>query len=106
MVDYKLIGSRIKKQRERNKMTQEQVAELVDITIVYLSKIENGKVRPTLDTLSAICSALDCDLGEILLNVTSESCRYQNEYVIKIFNACSAHVKPIALNLLEQLSKL
>lgn len=106
MVDYKLIGSRIKKQRESRKMTQEQVAELVDITIVYLSKIENGKVRPTLDTLSAICSVLDCDLGEILLNVTSESSKYQNEYVIKIFNACSSHVKPIALNLLEQLSKL
>lgn len=106
MVDYKLIGSRIKKQREHNKMTQERVAELVDITIVYLSKIENGKVHPTLDTLSTICSVLDCDLGEILLNVTSESSKYQNEHVIKVFNACSSHVKPIALNLLEQLSKL
>ena len=79
---------------------------MVDITVVYLSKIENGKVRPTLDTLSYICSSLNCDLVEVLLNVTSESNKYQNEYVIKMFNACSSHVKPIALNLLEQLSKL
>ena len=106
MVDYKLIGSRIKRQREQNRMTQEQVAEMVDITVVYLSKIENGKVRPTLDTLSNICSSLNCDLGEVLLNVTSESNKYQSEYVVKVFNACSSHVKPIALSLLEQLSKL
>ena len=30
--------------RENSKMTQERVAELVNITVVYLSKIENGKV--------------------------------------------------------------
>lgn len=77
-------------------MTQERVAELVNITVVYLSKIENGKVRPTLDTLAAICSALNCDLGEILLNITPESNQYQNERVIKLFQSCSPNVKPIA----------
>ncbi|MCI8552861.1 MAG: helix-turn-helix transcriptional regulator [Lawsonibacter sp.] len=106
MVDYKLIGSRIKQRRENSKMTQERVAELVNITVVYLSKIENGKVRPTLDTLAAICSALNCDLGEILLNITPESNQYQNERVIKLFQSCSPNVKPIALKLLEQLTEL
>ena len=106
MMDYKLMGSRIKAQRESRKMTQEQVAERVDITIMYLSKIENGKVRPTINTLSAICSALNCDLGEILLDVTSESDKYQNELVVQLFRKCSPNVKPIALKLLEQLSEL
>lgn len=106
MVDFKLIGSRIKAQRETRDMTQEQVAELAEITAVYLSKIENGKVRPTLNTLSVICSILDCDLGEILLNITSESNKYQNERVVTLFQNCSPNVKPIALKLLEQLSEL
>lgn len=106
MVDYKLLGSRIKARRENNKMTQEQVAELVDITVVYLSKIENGKVHPTLNTLSTICSVLGCDLGELLLNITSESNKYQNELVVKLFQRCSPTVKPIALKLLELLSEL
>ena len=106
MVDYQLIGLRLKKQRKRNHMTQEVVAEKADITTVYLSKIENGKVHPTLDTLSTICHILDCDLGRILLDSSSESTSYQTEKVVQIFNACSPSVKPIALNLLEQLSKL
>jgi len=87
-------------------MKQEQVAELADITVVYLSKIENGKVRPTLNTLSNICSVIGCDLGEILLNASSESGKYQNEQVVKLFQNCSPNVKPIALKLLEQLSEL
>lgn len=106
MVDYRLIGSRLKQQRERQRKTQETVAEKVNITTVYLSKIENGKVHPTLDTLSAICTALNCDLGKILSDVSSESDLYQNEQIVKVFNSCSPEVKPIALSLLEQLSKL
>ena len=73
MVDYQLIGSRLKQQREKKNLTQEKVAEKADITTVYLSKIENGKVHPTLDTLSVVCSVLDCDLGRILWDASSES---------------------------------
>ena len=106
MIDYKLIGSRLKLNRESKKLTQEIVAEHANITTVYLSKIENGKVHPTLDTLNAICTVIDCELGSILLNSASESSAYQNEKVVRIFNSCSPAVKPIALNLLEQLAKL
>ena len=38
MVDYQLIGSRLKQQREKQRLTQEAVAEKADITTVYLSK--------------------------------------------------------------------
>lgn len=106
MIDYKLIGSRIKALREISNQTQEVLAEKVDITTVYLSKIENGKVQPTLKTLDAICVALGHTLEDILLNSTTESGQYQNERIVQLFNACSPEVKPIALDLIEHLSKL
>lgn len=106
MVDYKLIGARLKKQRERTRMTQEQVAEAAYITSIYLSKIENGKVHPTLDTLAMICDVIDCDLGTVLSNSVTESTLYQNERVLELFHSCSPAVKPIALELLEKLSKI
>ena len=49
---------------------------------------------------------MNCDLGKILSDVSSESDLYQNEQIVKVFNSCSPEVKPIALSLLEQLSKL
>ena len=43
IIDYKLIGSRIKNKRLEQKLTQEQVSQAANITSYYLSKIENGK---------------------------------------------------------------
>ena len=59
MLDYKEIGARIKWKRKEKGITQESLAERVDISTVYLSKIENGHVHPALDLLDAICGALD-----------------------------------------------
>jgi len=106
MVDYKLIGARLKKQRETAKLTQEQVAEAAYITSIYLSKIENGKVHPTLDTLAGICDVIGCELATILSNSVTESDYYQNEYVVELFRSCSPSVKPIVIELLEKLAKI
>ena len=106
MVDYKLIGQRIKAAREKSGQTQEKVAEKANITVVYLSKIENGKVKPTLDTLNTICTNIDCELGSLFINSTSESSDYQSEEVVELYRSCSPSVKPIAFDLLKSLSKL
>jgi len=106
MIDYKLIGSRLKSEREAKRLTQEIVAERANITAVYLSKIENGKVHPTLEALNAICTVINYDLGAMFSNSTSESKDYQSEKVVQLFHACSPEVKPIALELLKGLSKL
>ena len=106
MADYKLIGSRLKVEREAKHLTQEAVAEQSDITTVYLSKIENGRVHPTLNILSAICTVIDCDIDTILLNSSSEASNYQSEQLVQLFHACSPEIKPIALELLKGLSKL
>ena len=68
MIDYTLIGKRIQTQRLEKGITQEKLAEQVGISVVYLSKIENGRVYPTLETLSNICTELDTELAAILTN--------------------------------------
>lgn len=106
MVDYKIIGSRLKGFRVAAGLTQENVAEQVGITVVYLSKIENGHVRPTIDLLQMICATVGCDLGSIFSDVSPTTRGYQNERVLELFHSCSPEVKPIALNLLAELAKL
>ena len=105
-MDYKIIGSRLKGFRVAAGLTQENVAEQVGITVVYLSKIENGHVRPTIDLLQMICTTVGCDLGSIFCNVSPTTRGYQSERVLELFHSCSPEVKPIALNLLAELAKL
>lgn len=106
MIDYATIGKRIQTKRQERNITQEKLAEQVGISVVYLSKIENGRVYPTLETLSNICTELDTELAEILINTEIARKDYANNRVVELFNSCSMRVKPIALALLEDLSKL
>ena len=106
MIDYTIIGTRIQTRRQEQNITQEKLAERVGISVVYLSKIENGRVYPTLETLSNICTELDTELSAILSNTEIARKDYANERVLELFNSCSILVKPIALSLLEELSKL
>ena len=106
MIDYKLIGTRIKTQRQAQHITQEALAERVNVTPVYLSKIENGHVRPTLDLLDAVCAALGYDLNALFSGVSPNTPDYQNERVLELFQELAPSVKPVALTLLEQLKTI
>ena len=63
---YKKAGKRIKEIRLQLDITQEQLAELSDIHISYLSQIERGITKFSLNTLKKISDALNVSLAEIL----------------------------------------
>jgi putative transcriptional regulator len=51
----------------KRKMSVTELTEKVGITMANLSILKNGKARAVrLTTLEAICSALDCQPGDIL----------------------------------------
>ena len=65
-MDLKLIGLNIKNCRNRMKLTQAQLAEIVDLSTNHISHIENGSSKMSLDTLIDICNALNVSPNEIL----------------------------------------
>ena len=76
-IDYKLIGERIKKERKRNEMTQETLAERLNVSIGYISQVERGITKISLDLLGAISSILGCNVAEFI----SESALKSNSYI-------------------------
>ena len=52
----------------QRKMTLSQLSERVDITLANLSILKNNKAKAVrFSTLEAICAALDCQPGDILV---------------------------------------
>ena len=100
------IGVKLKAMRLQCGLTQEELAEQVFLSTVYLSRIENGKVFPTLETLSNLCSALGVSLGWLFSGIEVEKEDYGNEQVVELFKSCKGRVKPIALSILRELSQL
>ena len=58
MINYKLVGTRISEWRKRLSITQDDLAFLTGISVPYISEIENGKKRPSLDIIVAISDAI------------------------------------------------
>ncbi len=58
------IGKRIAQLRELNNIKAKDLADQAGITKVYLSYIEHGTKKPTLDMLEKICSALGVTMPE------------------------------------------
>lgn len=52
------IGERMRKLRKRRGLTQEQLAEIVDVTFQQIQKYENGSNRLNADKLQTIAQAL------------------------------------------------
>ena len=81
-LDYKLIGERIKKARMDQNMTQEFVAEQLNVSVAFLSRIESGKTRINLVRLNQICSITGVSEGTILNGLSEKS----PSYLVKEFN--------------------
>jgi len=61
------LQQRIKADRESRNQTQEQYAKEVGISKTYLSEIERGNRKPTLETVNKLLKALGVDSVEKLI---------------------------------------
>lgn len=67
-LNYKLIGKRLRAIRKQKGYTQEQLAELADISAQHCSGIETGGAKVSLPALIRLCNALEATPDEILLD--------------------------------------
>ncbi len=89
-IDYSVIGCRIKKARKAKQLTQEALAEKLDVSIAFLSRIERGSSQINLKRLSQICEILEVTEGEILNGTSNNSTKYLSSEFNELLKNCSA----------------
>ncbi len=62
----KKIGLKIKLERTKRGLSQEQLAALADLSKTYVNAVENGKSSPSADTLIKIAKAFEIELVELI----------------------------------------
>ena len=67
-MDREQVGLRIKLERTRQNLTQEQLAEKADISTSYLSAIERGKQSISLDYINRIAEALHIPVTDLMVH--------------------------------------
>lgn len=100
-LDFTIIGQRLKKARIDKNMTQENLAEQLDISVAFLSRVERGLSHVNLKRLSQICAILDISEGYILNGAASTS----EQYLISEFNELLSNCSPEKQKLIYKIAK-
>ena len=65
-MDYYKIGQQIRKIRKAHGMSQEELAEKVDISVTHMSHIETGNTKLSLSVFVDIANALEVRTDDLL----------------------------------------
>ncbi len=66
MLDYNKIGRKISFYRKKQNITQAVLAEAIDVSNGYISQLENGKAKVSLQRLYIIANYLNVDIALLL----------------------------------------
>lgn len=103
------IGAILREYRQKNHLTQEQLAEMIDITPGFLGQIERDETYPSIDNLTKLIRKLNIDANTIFhpqdnpLNKDTDI--FFNEIKIQFPKLTREH-QEITLTLIRKLSEL
>lgn len=103
-IDYSVIGERLKKARKEKKLTQEDLAEKLDVSIAFLSRIERGSSQINLKRLTQICEILGISEGDILNGVSSKSTKYLDSEFADLLKNCSSEKQKLIYDIAKVIS--
>ncbi|MBZ8178581.1 helix-turn-helix domain-containing protein [Oscillatoria salina] len=66
------FGKCLRKARLDKRLSQEQLAEIVDLDRTYISLLERGKRNPSLLCIASLCEALDISIAEFFTKMKSD----------------------------------
>ena len=82
------IGERIAELRRKHKLTQDQLAEELDVTVKHISSVERGVASLSLERLVDASKVLDCTMDYMILGTNQdEAMRKIPPSLISILNS-------------------
>lgn len=104
-MDYKELGKRIKSARLAAKMTQEQLAEQVDLSSGHCAHVEHGTTKVSLHALVRIANALNTTPDKLLLDSNRNNAPHLMEEAQTLFSDCSTDEIYVILRAAEAIKK-
>ena len=82
------IGGRISALRITHHITQEQLAEQMDVSVKHMSEVERGLSSFSLEKLIAVSKVFDCSLDYLILgNAADDSSAYLPAFLAEVYQS-------------------
>lgn len=102
-IDFGLIGARIKETRKKAGKTQEWLAEQIDVSVGYISQIERGITKISLETLSEICAVLNGEMSYLVAGTATKQNNYLKDEITEKISRLSERDKKIIIDLIQSM---
>ena len=90
MIDYKIIGKRIKELRKEKGYTQEVLAEIAELSVDHISHIETGNTKMSLNVLVKIANAFRVPTDKLLYDSLYQSKELLTDDIARVFSDTSS----------------
>lgn len=104
-MDLSPIGSRIKAARENKKITQEELAALLDMSTTHISVIERGVKPPKLETFGRIANVLGVSSDYLLMDIIDNPADVVAGELSELISKLSQKEKEKALTIIRVMSE-
>ena len=83
----KSFAEKLKSLRKYKRITQEKLAEMVELDVRHIARLEAGEGLPTVTTLLKFCSAFDVTPNELITGIITEKGILKPDFKTSISNA-------------------
>lgn len=107
-LDFKAIGLKIKERRQAVGITQEHIANELDVNPSHISNIECGRANPSLTVLIKIANILKCSVdyfisGEYTYKMDKDSEKTLDNKIMDKLKYCDSDKKNRVLKMIDLL---
>lgn len=103
--DYSVIGRRIRETRLNKKIRQEELADKINVSVAYMSRVETGKSQVNLKRLTQIAETLEVSPGYLLTGSNRTSKEYLKEDFRTLLDKCTPEQQKLIYQISELISK-
>ena len=102
-IDYALVGRRIKRIRRYRNITQEDLAFSIGTSAAYISNVECGKKKPSLQKLYEIAGILGVTVNDLIYEYPDDTVILENRQIVEMISLCSPENRKLLLNSISSL---
>lgn len=100
-MDYYGIGQRIRRYRKERGMSQETLAERIDISVTHMSHIETGNTKLSLPVLVGIAKVLEVRTDDLLDDCLPNAEEGYMEEIESILSGCGEKEIKVIIDIIK-----
>lgn len=104
--DYIKLGQRIGYLRRKKDLSQEELAEKVNLSREFISRVETGKINFSTDVLIEIANALDVSADDILVDYLEHSASTADSELHQLLLDCTREEEYILTQTIKALKAI